>query len=84
MPLVFEGVRKDRARRLRLAGDAGLKRFLESRAGTTAQVLVEKDRRGLSQHYASVKLDFDARPGAIVDARVTAVGDGYLIGSRAA
>ena len=84
MPRVAESVRKDRARRLRLAGDAGLKRFLESRAGTTAQVLVEKDRRGLSQHYASVKLDFDARPGAIVDARVTAVGDGYLIGSRAA
>ncbi len=84
MPQVFEGVRKDRARRLRLAGDAGLKRFLESRAGTTAQVLVEKDRRGLSQHYANVKLDFDAPPGAIVDARVTAVGDGYLIGSRAA
>ena len=84
MPQVFEGVRKDRARRLRLAGDAGLKRFLKGLAGTTAQVLVEKDHSGLSQHYASVRLDFDAPPGAIVDARVTAVGDGYLIGSRAA
>ncbi len=84
MPQVIERVRKVRAARLRDEGDTGLKRFLESRAGTTAQVLVEKDRRGLSQHYARVKLDFDARPGAIVDARVTAVGDGYLIGSRAA
>jgi len=84
MPQVAAPVRKNRARRLRLAGDAGLKRFLESRAGTTAQVLVEKDRRGLSQHYASVKLDFDAPPGAIVKARVTAVGDGYLVGSQAA
>ena len=82
MPQATEAVRKGRAARLRDEGDSGLKRFLQSRAGTTAQVLVEKDRSGLSQHYASVRLDFDARPGAIVDARVTAVGDGYLIGSR--
>ena len=45
---------------------------------------MEKDRCGLSQHYASVKLDFDAPLGAIVKARVTAVGDGYLVGSQAA
>ena len=53
------------------------------RAGTKAQVLVEKDRQGLSQHYATVKLDFDAEPGAIVEARVTAAGDGFLLASRA-
>ncbi len=82
MPQVPKRTRKDRAGRLRAAGDVGLRRFLESRAGTTAQVLVEKSRNGLSQHYAHVRLDFDAPTGAIVDARVTGVGDGYLVGAK--
>lgn len=84
MPEVPRRTAKARAARLRDTGDEGLKRFLASRAGTTAQVLVEKDRQGLSQHYATVKLDFDAAPGAIVEARVTAAGDGFLLASRAA
>ena len=74
--------------RLRAEGEKGLRRFLESRAGTMAQVLVEREgqglSRGLSQHYAAVRLDFGAPPGAIVDARVTGVGDGYLLASQAA
>ena len=84
MPEVPGPIRKSRAARLRTSGDEGLKRFLASRAGTTAQVLVEKDRQGLSQHYAIVKLDFDSDPGAIVEARVTAAEAGYLLASRAA
>jgi threonylcarbamoyladenosine tRNA methylthiotransferase MtaB len=88
MPEVPVPVRKSRAARLRAAGDKGLKRFLAGRAGTTAQVLVEKAghgmSQGLSQHYATVKLDFDAAPGTLVEARVTAAGDGCLLGSRAA
>ncbi|MBC8338365.1 MAG: tRNA (N(6)-L-threonylcarbamoyladenosine(37)-C(2))-methylthiotransferase MtaB [Rhodospirillales bacterium] len=82
MPEVSGDIRKVRAAKLRTAGDKELRRFLDSRAGTTAQVLVEKDRQGLSQHYATVKLDFDADPGVIVEARVTAAGDDYLVGSR--
>jgi len=84
MPEVPGDVRKARAARLRACGDEGLKRFLASRAGTTAQVLVEKDGQGLSQHYATVKLDFAAAPGTLVEARVTAARNGYLLASRAA
>ncbi|MDA1091297.1 MAG: tRNA (N(6)-L-threonylcarbamoyladenosine(37)-C(2))-methylthiotransferase MtaB [Proteobacteria bacterium] len=88
MPEVAAKIRKARAGRLRTAGAAGLKRFLESRTGTTAQVLVENkadgQSRGLSQHYAPVRLDFAAPIGAIVDARITAAGDDYLLASKAA
>ena len=84
MPEVPLNLRKARAARLRACGDEGLKRFLAGRTGTTAQVLVEKNRRGLSQHFAPVKLDFDAEPGVIVEARVTAAEDGCLLASRAA
>ncbi len=75
-------VRKARATRLRAEGDKGLRSFLESRAGTTAQVLVENKGHGLSQHYANVRLEFDAPTGAIVDARVIGVGDGCLVGAK--
>ena len=82
MPEVPGDVRKARAQLLRKAGDKGLKRFLESRTGTTAQVLVEHDGQGLSQHYAPVRLDFAAPPGVIVEARITGAGDDYLLGAK--
>ncbi|MDA1022284.1 MAG: tRNA (N(6)-L-threonylcarbamoyladenosine(37)-C(2))-methylthiotransferase MtaB [Proteobacteria bacterium] len=84
MPNVPGDVRKARAQMLRAAGDEGLKRFLESRPGTTAQVLVEKDRQGLSQHYAPVRLNFDSPPGVIIEARITGLSDGCLLAGRAA
>jgi threonylcarbamoyladenosine tRNA methylthiotransferase MtaB len=84
MPLVENSLVKARAAQLRAVGKIGLKRFLISREGALEQVLVEKDRQGLSQHFALVKLDFEATPGEIVKARVTAAGDGFLIASRAA
>ena len=84
MPLVNGSVVKARAARLRSVGDEGLKRFLDSRAGAMEQVLVEKGRQGLSPHFALVKLDFDAELGAIVKARVTAAGNGFLLASRIA
>ncbi len=84
MPEVAPGVRKARAAKLRAEGDEGLRRFLLSRTGTTADVLVERGQSGLSEHYAPVELDFAAKAGEIVAARVTAVREGRLIGSRAA
>ncbi|MEE8352069.1 MAG: tRNA (N(6)-L-threonylcarbamoyladenosine(37)-C(2))-methylthiotransferase MtaB [Rhodospirillales bacterium] len=83
MPNVPGDVRKTRAQLLRNAGDEGLKRFMESRTGTTAQVLVEKNRQGLSQHYAPVRLNFDSLPGAIIEARITGLSDGCLLAGRA-
>ncbi len=82
MPLVNSAIVKARAAQLRSIGDDGLKRFLTSRTGAMEQVLVEKDRQGLSQHFALVKLDFDAEPGTIVKARVKAAGNGYLLAGR--
>ena len=84
MPQVPPPVRKERAARLRGAGDDALARYLESLIGTTAEVLVEKDRGGRSRHYAPVRLSFDATPGALVSTRITGTADGRLVGRRAA
>ncbi len=83
MPPVNRSIVKARATQLRALGEINLKRFLASRSGYLEQVLVEKNRQGLSQHFAPVKLDFDAEPGALVNAHVTAATDSFLLASRA-
>ena len=83
MPQVAPGVRRERAARLREAGEAALGHYLRNRVGTRAEVLVEDDGAGRSQHYAPVRLSFAAPSGTIVAARVAAVAGGHLIGDRA-
>ena len=80
MPQVPAAERKARAARLREAGTRSLARYLEARIGETVEVLIERDRRGRSQHYAEVRLERGAyAPGDLVKATVTAAVDGVLI-----
>ncbi len=73
--------RKARAARLRAAGAAAVARFLESRIGPTAEVLVERDGLGRTEHYAEFQLDGPPVPtGALVRARARAAQDGRLTG----
>ncbi|MEE8534699.1 MAG: tRNA (N(6)-L-threonylcarbamoyladenosine(37)-C(2))-methylthiotransferase MtaB, partial [Kiloniellales bacterium] len=92
MPQVPAGLRKERAARLRGAGDAALARFLESRVGATERVLVERPDFGHSEQFAPVTLD-PATPGEvaavhvsgeIVTAHVSGVADGRLLARAAA
>ncbi len=71
MPQVAPAMRKERAARLRAAGARALSATLAAQVGGHAQVLVEQDQRGHSEHFAPVRLDAPAAPGAIVAARVT-------------
>lgn len=82
MPAVAKDVAKARAAKLRTAGDAARTRFLASRIGTTATVLVEEGRNGRSEHYAPVELTFDAAPGSIVPAVIAAATPDHLIGNH--
>ena len=82
MPPAPGGVGKQRATRLRAAGEAALTRFLAARIGETAQVLVEKERFGHSRRFAPVRLAFDAAPGSIVETRVESAADGHLLGAK--
>ena len=84
MPAVPHAARKDRAARLRHAGETALGAYLRSRVGAEIEVLAEADGRGRCRHYAPVRLDFDPPPGAVEKVRVAAVADGHLVGTRAA
>jgi threonylcarbamoyladenosine tRNA methylthiotransferase MtaB len=79
MPQVDPKLRKDRAARLREAGDRARARFFEDRIGTTADVLVEQPGFGHSEHFAPVALAV-APPDTIVRARITGASADRLLG----
>ena len=82
MPPVAKPVRKERAARLRDAGQAALGRFLKGEVGHTVQALVERDRTARTEHYAVIQLDRPARIGTVVPARVTGASGNTLDGVR--
>ena len=84
MPQVPAGVRRQRAARLRSAGNAALTAYLHEQVGAATTVLVERDDKGRTPHYAPVRLDAPAAPGHIVPARLTGVAEGTLLARVAA
>ncbi|MCZ4282395.1 tRNA (N(6)-L-threonylcarbamoyladenosine(37)-C(2))-methylthiotransferase MtaB [Kiloniella laminariae] len=90
MPQVPGNLRKERAARLRSAGEAAEQLFLHSRVGKTAQVLVEKNGFGRCEHYAPIQieeLEGDAS-GEIVPVYIAGIHNNrllaYPLGSPAA
>jgi threonylcarbamoyladenosine tRNA methylthiotransferase MtaB len=83
MPQVARPARAERAARLRQSGNRQLESFLDGCVGRMVEVLVERDSRGLSEHYASVAIDGDVPAGAIVSAHVAAREDRVLRARRA-
>ena len=68
MPAVPVAERRERARRLRLAGAAIAARFYAGQIGRTVAVLVETETAGHSEHFAPVRIA--ATPGDLLRARV--------------
>ena len=83
MPQVPGPLRRERAARLRRAGERARSRFFVGRVGSTAEVLVEEGRNGRCPYYAPVRLDFDAPPGSLVPVRITGAAADHLTGERA-
>jgi threonylcarbamoyladenosine tRNA methylthiotransferase MtaB len=78
MPQLPVSVRKQRAARLRAAGDAALSKSLQQFHGRMVSVLMETQTQGRSEHFANVTMAGAHVPGAIVLARVTGNADGKL------
>ncbi len=83
MPQVNGQVRKERAARLRDAGQAALQRYFAGNLGALARVLIEKSEAdgafGHSDHFAPVRLAAVGRPGEIVETRISAFTADHLI-----
>ena len=64
MPQVGGNEIRERAKRLRAAGEAALRRRLSSEIGATRQVLIESARQGRTEHFLPVAVAGDV-PGAV-------------------
>jgi threonylcarbamoyladenosine tRNA methylthiotransferase MtaB len=79
MPQVPGSIRKERAARLRAAGDGALARLLSAMVGTTQRVLVEAGGHGHAENFAPVETN-SAQQGEIAALRIAAHHDGRLLG----
>ncbi|MFN4165584.1 MAG: tRNA (N(6)-L-threonylcarbamoyladenosine(37)-C(2))-methylthiotransferase MtaB, partial [Ferrovibrio sp.] len=70
--------RRARAADLRSRAEAALDRFLGSRIGSEASILVEQQGLGRDETYAPVILPDSMEKGSIVTARIAAARGGKL------
>ena len=79
MPAVEGRVVKDRAARLRSAGDVGVARHLASQIGQTRRVLMESAEMGRTEHFAEVRFAAPQPVGQIVTTTITAQSEGQFL-----
>jgi threonylcarbamoyladenosine tRNA methylthiotransferase MtaB len=65
MPQVRGDAIRERAKRLRIAGEAALQKRLASEVGSVRQVLIESDRQGRTEHFLPVAIAGEM-PGAVM------------------
>ncbi|MCX7302085.1 MAG: tRNA (N(6)-L-threonylcarbamoyladenosine(37)-C(2))-methylthiotransferase MtaB [Rhodobacterales bacterium] len=79
MPAVDGNAIRDRAARLRSAGDAQVARHLAAQVGLTHPVLMENARMGRTAQFAEVIFEADQPEGQIVSGRITEVRGNQLL-----
>jgi threonylcarbamoyladenosine tRNA methylthiotransferase MtaB len=73
MPQIAGAAIRDRAARLRAAGDAAVARHLAAQQGTTHQVLTESPRMGRTEQFTEVLFAADQPEGRIVTATISGI-----------
>lgn len=79
MPQVAGGEIKERARRLRVTGEAALRRRLESEIGAVREVLIESATSGRTEHFVPVAIAGEV-PGAVRRLAITGHDGARLTG----
>ncbi|MDH6231430.1 threonylcarbamoyladenosine tRNA methylthiotransferase MtaB [Mesorhizobium soli] len=83
MPQVDGRAIKERAARLRAAGEAAYRRHLERLVGTSQSILIERDGLGRTEGFTLAAIEGGA-PGSIVAATITGQDGARLIAAPAA
>ena len=79
MPQLHRAVVKQRARRLREAGELALRRHLDAQVGRQRRILAESHALGRTEQFMPVRLSAPAMPGALIDVRVTGHDGRHLL-----
>ncbi|MDC1527146.1 MiaB/RimO family radical SAM methylthiotransferase, partial [Planktomarina temperata] len=83
MPQVNGRAIKDRAARLRQAGERQVARHLAAQIGQTHSVLMERPTMGRTQQFAEVTFDHAQQEGQIISAEITSTSGTQLHGRAA-
>jgi threonylcarbamoyladenosine tRNA methylthiotransferase MtaB len=84
MPQVAREIARERAARLRAAGDAALQRHLAAQVGRRLRVLTERGGLARAQDFTPVRLDRATPHGQIIDVLATGYGSRELSGEPTA
>ncbi len=84
MPQLPRAVIRERAARLRAAGDVARGTFLAGLKGQRFAVLRERHDSGHTPHFAPVRLQERGQPGQICTVEITGVADGVALGREVA
>ena len=79
MPQVNGNAIKDRAARLRRAGEAAVSKHLEQQVGKTHNILMENPNMGRTEQFTEVRFDAPQREGSIIKATIVGVQDDVLV-----
>ncbi|MEP1586297.1 MAG: tRNA (N(6)-L-threonylcarbamoyladenosine(37)-C(2))-methylthiotransferase MtaB [Tateyamaria sp.] len=79
MPQVNGKEIKDRAAKLRAAGDAQVIRHHAAQVGRTHNILMENPHMGRTEQFAEVHFDTEQTEGQIVTTQIAGIKDGQLI-----
>jgi threonylcarbamoyladenosine tRNA methylthiotransferase MtaB len=71
MPQVPRELARERAARLRQAGEAALNRHLDRQVGRQLQLLMERGGKGRAQDFTGVRVTPPPQPGTFADVRIT-------------
>lgn len=80
MPQVAKPIRKERASRLRAAGEQALLKHLQAKIGLQESVLVEKETEGRCEDFTPVRLSTAHQPGSLIPLTITGVEGNMAVG----
>ncbi len=79
MPQVNGGIIRERAGRLRTAGDVAVDQHLTAQVGKDHRILVEKARMGRTEHFAEGVFDTDQPIGQVVPTKLSGRAGNQLV-----
>ena len=80
LPQLAKEIRKERAARLRTAGERNHRRFLQSKLGRTEELLMESGQVGRTRDFARMQVDTNAPAGTFLSARAERIDGDRLVG----
>jgi threonylcarbamoyladenosine tRNA methylthiotransferase MtaB len=83
MPSVPKPVRKERAARLREAGQAAAQSFFRTQQNRIVSILAETGTTGHTEHFAPVRLTSETTPGALLSGHVIGTSGDKLLAEAA-